>query len=563
MNENEFIIDGWRVTPAEGMLQRADDTVRLEPKVMEVLVYFASRPGEVISREELERDVWRGALVGYDAVTATIIKLRKALQDNAKKPRFIATIPKRGYQLIAAVNYQKNDAGAENDPSTNSESVAESQQQASSRLTSGFGVGLFAVVVVIVLVFMWLKPSAPPQVHEKSAVLPSVLVLPFENLDTDAKHDNFADGMTEDIVTDLSRLSNLLVMASSTSFKFKGRLDSPQAIKKELNVDFVLKGNIRRSGNSMRINVQLVDTKTGFNTWGGRYDSEATTVFAVQDEVVGSIVKALSVSITTKEKQRLTHKATENLKAYDLFQEGQRFSKVSTRQTNEQAREVYREAIELDPGYGRAYGALAYSLAFSFRRGWTDAPVETLDRALSLAEQAVKHDDNIPQTYWALSYVYLMRKEYDKAEKAVEQAINIAPNYADGYGLLALINNNLGQAEKAIEFISKGMRLNPYYTWDYLYNLGSAKYMLGDYDAAITALEKAQERNENAIPIKLYLAASYVRAGRMDDAGWTIEQLQVLNPAATITHTEKTIPIVNSDIKRTLLEDLRRAGMPE
>ena len=565
LNQTRFILDDWRVTPAEGLLSRAEEVVRLEPKVMEVLVYFASRQGQVISREELERDVWRGALVSYDSVTATVIKLRKALKDSSKQPRLIATIPKRGYQLIAPIHYLDSedtlDAIMPVVTNANARLWQQNEPQHPSRPVRHIGLAIAAMAVVLILVWQWF--SVTPPINENSPSLPSIVVLPFENLGEDTTHDNFVDGITEDIVTDLSRLSNLLVMASNTSFQYKGRLVSPQDIRKELKVDFVLKGNIRRSGDTIRINAQLIDTKTGFNTWAERYDRDVAKVFIVREEVTNSIVKALAVNITSQEKQRLVHKTTGNLEAYDFFQEGQRISKISTKETNQQAREVYRKAIELDPDYGRAYGALAYSLAFSYRRGWTDAPVESLDRALELAMQAVTHDDSTPQTWWALGYVYLMRKEFDQAEKAAAQAINVAPNYADGYGLLALINNNLGNPKTAIKLINRGMRLNPYYTWDYPYNLGCAYYMLGDYDTAITELEKAQERNEYAIPIKLYLAASYAKAGRQDDAEWVVEQLQILSPITTITHTEKTVPIVNSSLRRTLLEDLRKAGLPE
>jgi tetratricopeptide (TPR) repeat protein len=156
-----------------------------------------------------------------------------------------------------------------------------------------------------------------------------------------------------------------------------------------------------------------------------------------------------------------------------------------------------------------------------------------------------------------------MRKEFDKAKNAVSQAIKIAPNYADGYGLLALISNNLGESEKAIEYVTKGMQINPYYTWDYPYNLGRANYMLGNYDAAIISLEQAQERNENAIPIKMFLATSYVKAGRLDDAEWIVEQMKVLNPVTSLSHFNRTIPIINNKLKMEFLEDLRKAGVPE
>lgn len=557
INETEFVIADWHVIPAKGELVRDTERIHLEPKVMEVLVYMVSRKGEVITREELERDVWHGAVVGYDSMSATIIKLRKALHDNARQPRFISTIPKRGYQLIAPVEYLNKVQNTNLGP-RKVKDKPKSQEQV--KVKSG---SLLYVFVLFIAAFLVIFLITTQQDVMQSESLPTLVVLPFENLGVNVSHDVFADGMTEDIVTDLSRVSSLLVMASNTSFRYKGQQITVKEIAQELKVDFVLKGNIRRTGDVVRINVQLINAKTGFNTWASRYDKNLDKVFGIQDDVINSVVEALAIKMTSLEKQRLKHNATLNLDAYDLFQEGQKISKISTRESHEQARVLYRKAIDIDPTYGRAYGATAYSLAFSFRRGWSDTPIETLDRALALAEQAVALDDSIPQTYWALGYVYLMRKEFDKAKKITAQAITIAPNYADGYGLLSLINKNMGYPEKAIKLISKGMLLNPFYTWDYPYNLGSSYYMLGNYKLAISELEKAQERNENAIPIKLYLAASYIKARRQDDAEWTVEQLLALNPTLTIEHTDKTLPLVESKFKSMLLKDLRLAGVPK
>lgn len=566
-----FFIEDWWVLPAEGLLTRGNETERLEPKAMEVLVYLASRSGEVVMREELERDVWHGALVGYDAVTNTVIKLRKALQDNARQPRYIATIPKKGYKLIASIRYIEDEGSTGEVAPVSKENVkAGAQPTHQPRLIHRMGMQLAALAAIVVLSLVWLWTSAPlqtepgiPPAVENEAALPSIIVLPFENMGDDLKQEYLADGLTDDIITDLSRLSNLLVISSNTSSTYKGKQVTPEEVGAELSVGFVLKGSTRRLGDAVRVNAQLVSTATGFNIWAERYDKKATEVFAVQDEVTRSIVKALAIKMTNQEKYFLSQRTTGNLEAYDLFQEGQRIYKIGTKEANQQAYEVYRKAIKLDPTYGRAYGALAYILASDYRRGWTDSPNLTLDQALALAEQAVELNKSLPQAYWALGYVHLMRKEFEKAEKATARAIRIAPNYADGYGLLALISNNLGQSERAIELITKGMRLNPYYTWDYPYNLGCAYYFMGNYDAAIAALEKAQERNENAIPIKTYLAASYVRAGRQDDAEWLIDELQILSPTATVTHIEKTIPIAKHELKRALLDDLRKAGLPE
>lgn len=560
-----FLIDDWRVSPPEGLLTRGGELVRLEPKAMEVLVYLASRPGEVITREELERDVWHGALVGYDAVTNTVIKLRKALQDSARHPRFIATIPKMGYQLIASTTYLGDDENAGSHHGSR-ESTAGASRATPSRSVLRAVWATAGVVGMLVVGLVWFWPSTAsiaPVESKKSDALPSVVVLPFENLSGDPRQDYLADGITEDIITDLSRLSNMLVLASDTSRAYEGRRVAVEEIGADLNVGFVLKGSVRQIGDAVRVNAQLVNTATGFNVWAQRYDRRLSEVFAVQNEVTRSIVSALSVKVTNLEKNRLARRTTDNLKAYDFFQEGQRLSKVSTKETNQQAREVYRKAIELDPGYGRAYSALAVTLAIDFLWGWTDAPLETLNRAFELAKKAVVLDDSTPQTYWALGFVHLMRKEYEAAEKAAIQAVTIAPNYADGYGLLALITAYTGKPERAIELITKGMRLSPYYSWEYLYVLGTAYYMLGDYDAAIAILEKAQERNENAVQVKLFLAASYVKANRQGDAEWLAVELQALNPAASVTSIEKTIQISPPAFKRAFFDDLRKAGLPE
>ena len=568
-----FFIDDWQVSPQEGLLIRDDETVRLEPKAMEVLVYFASRPGEVITREELERDVWRGALVGYDAVTNTVIKLRKALQDNARQPRYIATIPKKGYQVIAPITDQAEVKTSESVAPDYGESTVTRTSQP-SWLENKTGLAMAALFLVVALFLVGLWPQTPEmtdvintQATDNSAdnreILPSIVVLPFEYQANDVKQENIADGITEDIITDLSRLSNLLVIASNTSNKFKGQQVSPEQVGVDLNVGYVLKGSIRRVGEELRVNAQLVNTATGFNVWAERYDRKTSEVFAVQNELTQSIVRALTVKLTNQEKQQVAQRATDSLKAYDFFQEGQRIAKIYTKETNVQARELYREAIAHDPSYGRAYGAMAVTLAFDYQRGWTHSPAVTLDRALELAKKGVSLNDAIPQTYWALSFVHLWRKEYEEAEKAVTKAIDIAPNYADGYGLFSLIKSFHGQPKKAIELNDKAISLNPYYSFEYLVSYGLAYYLLGDYETAIAKLEQAQARNVNAIQVKVYLAACYVKAGRQEDAEWVGDEIKILNPTATISGLEKVIPMAKLDAKKALLEDLRKAGLPE
>lgn len=554
-------IGDWQVSLMQGVVSREGEKVRLEPKAVEVLAYLASRPGEVVSRDDLEKAVWPGALVGYNAVTKTVIKLRKALGDEARKPRYIETIPKRGYRLIAPVQYSPEDDSHTNGSITHSAKTSSGNAGRHRLIPVLLSVLLLSVIAGLVYL---LFPAAPLPGGETDVLPPpSIIVLPFESLGETQQSIAFADGMTEDIITDLSGVAGLRVLASNTAFALKEKQLAAQDLRKELAVDFVLQGSIRRQNGSMRVNARLVDARTGYQKWAERYDRPATEVFAVQDELTGSIVEALTIRLSPLEKERMASRTTDNLAAYDYFQEGQRLSKIGTRETNYLAEEVYRKTVEEDPGYGRAYGALAYTLAYRYRRGWTDTPVHTIDRARELGKRAVELDGTIPQTYWALGYAHLMGREYVKAEAAVERAIAIAPNYADGYGLLALIKNTLGESEAAIELVKKGMLLNPYYTWDYPYNLGRAYYASGQIDAAISTLEQARTRNQNAVPVRLHLAASYARAGRFDDAEWEVEEIQTLNPSESISLLKTTLPLSDPQDMQMLVNDLRKAGLPE
>ena len=569
---DRIFIDDWLVLPPEGLISRGKQTIRLEPKAMAVLAYLASRPGEVVTRDELEKDVWRGAVIGYDAVTSTIIKLRKALQDNARNPRYIATIPKRGYQLIAQVNLSP-----EVDPASRrtveDQPLSDKSGNISSPTWSSWRKSLSVIFLAVLAISIFIVGlinteetdestlSTPENTVNRSPA--RLIVIPFKNISDLSKQSYVADAIATDIIIDLSRLSGLRIFDHHTSDNFRDIEISNLEIRKKLNADYILKGTVWQSGGNIRVSAQLINLNTGHNTWANRYDVTKKDLFSVHQLVVTGLISALDIKINKKEQYRLSQHTTNNLIAYDYFQKGQQISKSGTRESLELASELYRNAIQIDPSYGRAYGALAYILATKYRRGWTDNPLETIDRALTIAKQGVELDSNIPHTYWSLGYVYFMRKELDDAKYAGEQSVNVAPSYADGYALLALINNNLGNSSDAVELIKKAMALNPYYTWDYPFNLGVAYYFSGQLDKAITALEEAQGRNENAIPVKLYLAASYASDNQLEQAEWTVSELEILSPSATLSHTEKTIPIVKKEHKLQLLKDLRKAGLPD
>ena len=565
-NDNKCCyLNDWWVCPPEGSLVRDDKTIHLEPKAMEVLAYLALHAGEVVSREELEREVWRGAVVGYDAVTNTIIKLRKALQDNSRNPRFIATVPKKGYQLIVTPDFRQQESQSEfadlSSPVTLSlidRIMANKHHAAGIWQNINFKITALVLLLAVSMVTISLLLSGENTDRIK---VPAIIVLPFVNLSDEPGQETFADGITEDIITDLSRLSSLFVLATNTSFSYKGKQVLPKHIGKELNVNYVLKGSIRPFGDKVRMTAQLIDASTGFNVWAERYDRDLNEIFSVQDEVLQSIVNALAVTLSSQEKQGLAHRTTNSLVAYDYFQEGQRLFKITTDESNEKAQEMYRKAIENDPSYGRAYGALAIVLSVAYRQSWTASPLESLDRALVLAKKAVELDSSAPQTYWALSFIRLARKEFKEAKNIISKAIAIAPNYADGYGLLAIINAYESNAELAIELNDKALKLNPYYSYEYLITYGIAYYYLKNYDKAIEVLERAHIRNINHINIKLILAGSYIGAGQQEEAEWLVSELALINPATTISSVKNTIPFSDENFKNRLLVDLKKAGM--
>jgi adenylate cyclase len=427
-----------------------------------------------------------------------------------------------------------------------------------------------SLAALLAITGIWIvAPSFGEHVEESTALtqqanIPSMVVLPFANKSDDPAQDYFVDGITEDIITDFSQLSNLTVIAWNTSSTYKGKAVKPQEVGKELGVAYILSGSVRKSGDQLRITAELVDTNNGKQLWAERYDRKLADVFALQDDVTRKIVQALSIKLTATEQGTLGHPAANNLAAYDSFLRGLQYYRQRTKEGDALAREAYRHAIELDPSYARAYGALAITLTFDSMLGWSElAAEETRQRALELAQKAVTLDKTSPEAYWALGFVYLSRKQYDEAEAATKLAVALAPNYADGYGLLAFINNWQGKSEDAVRHIRKAMALNPYYPHEYPWNLGLAYYLLGRYAEAAEALQDALKHNESAVLARLFLAASYVRLGRQDDAEWEIEQVLVQSPDTKLSLIATTLPLKNRDKLIAFSTDLRKAGMPD
>ncbi len=422
---------------------------------------------------------------------------------------------------------------------------------------------VIAVVAAGILSWPSKQPNSPDTGISIASDKPSIAVLPFDNMSGDPNQIYFSDGISEDIITDLSRLKNLTVISRNSSFTFRNTSATVQDIGKDLGAQFLLEGSVRKAGVQIRINAQLVDTKTGHQLWADRYDRELTDLFAVQDEITERIVSILSIQLTGDEQRQIASNATKSFEAYDMFLQAQISSASRTKEGRIQAVETLRRAISLDPGFARAYGALAVVHTRMAIAGHSDSPGEMKERSLELATKAALINPDSPQVQWSLGYIYLYRNQFDKAVEALEQAISLSPSYADAYALLALIKNEMGQANEAIRLIEKGMELNPHYSWDYLYNLGRANYAVGRYEQAVEYLQQALARNEFVGQPRLFLAASFVQLGQLDDAEWEIEQVKTSFPEFTLSKLRTIFPITDRALVEKFTADLTKAGLPK
>jgi adenylate cyclase len=427
--------------------------------------------------------------------------------------------------------------------------------------------GAVLVLVAVALVFSLIQsPDLPP---EPSAVLageppgPSIAVLPFKNLSPEPDRDYFSDGITADLITDLSNLSGLLVIARNTAFAHRGRDLSPQAIGRDLGVRYLLQGSMRRAGDRVRITAQLIDAESGHHIWGGRYDGALEDIFALQDDVTRKIVSALQVTVTEAEHVRLVRRQTNHLDAYDRFLQGQASFFEFTAEGNARARTHYERAIELDPAFARAVATLALTHAWDYRWGWSSEPTASLSTARELVGRAMTLDDSVPQVRWVHAYVLLHHGEFEQALAQARYAVALDPNYADGYGLLAFIHVAMGKAREALAALDRAVLLNPHYSVQYHSVLGATYLLLGRYDDAVRVLTEGVLQNHRFLRNHVLLAAAYGKQGRLDDAAWVAEEIRALSPEFSIGYWKGSESFRDPATLEFFAEGLRLAGVPE
>jgi adenylate cyclase len=397
-----------------------------------------------------------------------------------------------------------------------------------------------------------------PELPEK----PSIAVLPFVNLSGDQEQEYFSDGITEDLITDLSKISGLFVIARTSVFFYKGKTKKIAEVGQELGVRYVLEGSIRKVGSRVRITAQLVDASTEGHLWAERYDRDLKDIFALQDEVTQKIVAALALKLTEDEQQRLLNKYTDNIEAYDYYLRGVEYFPITrlTKEKSTLAQQMLKKAINLDPKFAAAYALLSWTYSHEWAMGWSQGS-QSLEDAFELAQKAIALDESLPLGHAMLAEVYLKKMEHEKAIDEQKKAIALSPNDADGIADLGGILTWTGRPEETIGLVMKAMRLNPMYQSEYLWNLGHAYYLMGRYQEAIEILKRACDRDPDYLPPHVYLAASYSNLGQEEEARAEASEYNRLSFQTPLEAWRPRLPYKNQAVLEHLFDSMRKAGL--
>ncbi|MBO3273677.1 winged helix-turn-helix domain-containing tetratricopeptide repeat protein [Pseudomonas schmalbachii] len=486
-----FVLD-----PGAGTLLRNDVPVAVGHRALKLLAALVERHGEILGKAELIDAAWPGMVVEEGNLTVQIAQLRKLLG-----PEWIATVPRVGYRFTGAVEQL---AGAKREPLP--------------------------------------LPDKP-----------SIAVLPFVNLGNDPEQESFSDGLTEDLITDLSRISGLFVIARNSAFAYKGKAMDVREIAQDLGVRYLLEGSARRAAGRVRINAQLVDAVSGDHLWAERFDRSLDDIFVVQDEVTGRIVEALLGRLRTPPPRNRPR----SLEAYDLCVRARRLMDDSP-QTAQEAHLMLTRAVALDPEYAEAYRWLA----MNHWMGWVHSggPSEAARNvALELARKAVALDPDDAGCRWVLAYLLAYERSFAEADAEFARAIELDPNEADTWAALSDIDVLAGRIDEGLEHIRKAFRLNPFpASWYYL-TLGQAQYAAGEYAAAVETLCRDETYRTSS---RRFLAASLAQLGRLDEARAEAELFLVGNPHFTIRHWAATEPFRDAATLEHFVDGFRKAGLP-
>jgi adenylate cyclase len=430
--------------------------------------------------------------------------------------------------------------------------------------------GIVVLILVVGALAIWnfyLRSPFEPASEERMAFplpdKPSIAVLPLVNMSGDPEQEYFSDGLTEEIITALSKSANMFVIARNSTFTYKGKAVKVRQVAEEMGVRYVLEGGVRKSGDRVRITAQLIDALRGNHLWAERYDREFKEIFALQDEITMKITTALQVKLTEGEQARMWEKGTDNLDAYlKCLQAREHFLRFN-KDDNVLARKRAEEAISLDPDYAEPYARLAWTHALDARIGWSDSLKQSLARAEELAKKALELDNTLSNGRRVQGFIYLMKRQYDEAIAEQERTITLNPNWADAHAILGMALVFACRPVEAIEVLKKAIRLNPLPPSYYFVKLGRAYRMTEQYEQAIESYKKALNRSPVDVFAHVELAATYALLGREEKAREKAADVLKLHPKFSIERYTKGVPFKEQSETERLAKALRKAGLPE
>ena len=403
-----------------------------------------------------------------------------------------------------------------------------------------------------------------PQVPEMAFPLPdkpSIAVLPFVNMSDDPKQEFFADGMSEDIITALSKSPYLFVIARTSTFVYKGKPVDIKRVSAELGVHYVLEGSVRCSGEKVRITAQLIDAITGFHLWAERYDRDLSEIFAIQDEITLKILKTVHVKLQTGELAGETGRSTQNLDAYLKCMEAREHYYHFNKEENTIAQKLFGEAVTLDPGYAFAYSGLAWTHSAGVWLGGNKSPKESLGLAIELGEKALALDESSAGAYANLGYFYAMVRQYDKAVPLAEKALAFDQNSSEVILIVAHVIAWSGKPEEAIPLYHKSIRLNPFAPGIYFASLSAAYRLAGQYEEAVAQAKKAVEREPTLLMAHIALTAACSLAGREEEARIAAAGVLKINPNFSLEQFGMGLPFKDQNQVSLGMDALRKAGL--
>ena len=399
--------------------------------------------------------------------------------------------------------------------------------------------------------------TGSPQPHT------AIAVLPFTNMSGDSEQEYFSDGISEDIITDLSKIAGLTVIARNSSFTYKGRSVDVRTIGRELGVQSVLEGSIRRSGNRVRITAQLIDATSGGHLWGDRYDRDLTDIFEVQDDVTRRIVDALKVTLSPAETERLAKAKTSNLAAYDYLLRGRELmlGKEKNRQTFEQSIACFKKALEHDPDYSQAYACLGFAHIFDYQNRWTDDPDSSLLLVKQYARQAIEKDPNEPLARCVSAMAASFEKDLDRARSEIDVALSLNPNFALAHNLRGSNRIYSGKPLEAIPEIEHGMRLDPALSSQFLHFLGMAYLLARKYEIAAAVLKQRIVLVPRTDFSRALLASALGHLGELEEACRVWGELKEINPNYAFADRVGRLPFRRKEDVERIADGLRKAGL--